>query len=189
MKDESRIPWITLWLGAAAALAFALGPVAFDALVWRADWLQSGQLWRVLTGHFAHTSISHLAWDLGTFVILGAFVELQGRRGLLVLLGLAALLADLALRLGGRFELYCGLSGLDMALFAAAALELIRKGRIEGDKLFKGLGAVGLVLALGKVGMEFFAGSPVFVSDLQTGFLVATEAHIAGLAAALSRYF
>ncbi len=185
MKNENRIPWITLLFATVALLVFAAGPAAFEGLVWRADWARSGQFWRVLTGHFAHTSGSHLLWDLGAFVVLGAYVERQGGRALLVLLGATMLLTEVALRLSGRFELYCGLSGLDMALFASAAFQLLRKGRLEKDGLLKGVGAASLALAAGKVGWEIFAGSPVFVSDLQAGFSVAAEAHLAGLAGAI----
>lgn len=185
MKYGTHIPWVTLLLGAGAVLAFAAGPLAFDWLVWRADWLQTGQAWRVLTGHFVHASASHLAWDVGAFVVLGSFVEPAGRRRLLGLLGVTLLLSEVALRVGGRFELYCGLSGLDMALFVSASFQLLEKGRAEADWLLKGLGGGGLAVSIGKVGLEGFAGTPVFVSDLQAGFSVAAEAHLAGLAAAL----
>ncbi|MDQ8184914.1 rhombosortase [Pelagicoccus sp. SDUM812002] len=185
MKIQTRIPWITLLLGAFAALAFAGGTATFEALAWRADWLQSGEYWKVVTGHFAHASASHLAWDLRAFLILGACVERRCRGRLLALLGGTMLLSEIALSWSGRFALYCGLSGLDVALFAAAAFQLLQKGKMEGDRVLKGLGAGALVLAICKVGLEVFGRSPFFVSGLQASFSVAWEAHLAGLAAAL----
>ncbi|EDY83188.1 hypothetical protein VDG1235_2812 [Verrucomicrobiia bacterium DG1235] len=183
--NKCFVPWVTLALTVVAAGFYWLGDPWFDVLVWKSDWLARGEVWRILTGHLTHVSTDHLVWDLGVFIFLGSYLEKRRRGWLCGTIGLSIVLVDLLLRMTGRFDAYCGLSAIDIGLFASVCLVLLKEGKKGQDRVVFWLGGLGLLLALGKVAFEWMAREPLFVTELGRGFAVATESHLAGFLAAV----
>lgn len=75
--------------------------------------IQHGQFWRLITGHFVHADLQHLAWNGLGLALLGAMIEQHSR-----LSWWAALLAGicsvnvLLLSSFASLDYYCGLSGV-----------------------------------------------------------------------------
>ena len=162
------------------AVAVQLGGEDWQSCIeWRDDWMTSGQVWRFATGHLAHWSWNHLAWDLVAVAGLGAVLETRGRGRFVVCVLGTWVLTEGALRWTGAFESYRGLSGVAMGLFGLAALRLGTSGR--GWRRWAGWLAWGALL--GKVLLEMGRGEGLFVAE--AGFRFALEAHLAGIVAAL----
>jgi len=184
LSGWQRFPLLTL-LGSLLALAFYLGgDAAFSLFCWKAGGLEAGELWRWVSGHFVHASASHLFYDVAAFVILGGFLELQGRRRFVQVVGGSVLLCAAFLELGVRYSVYCGLSGIDMGLFVGSALALLTEGRKQRDWLKTAIGVAAILLALGKIAWEAFRSEALFLDGGLAGFSVAVEAHLAGALAA-----
>ena len=83
--------------------------------------VQSGEIWRAVSGHLAHTDFSHLAWNLIAFVLIGGFIERRSPSLLLsgIICGMLAVNAWL-LSPFATISMYCGLSGLINTLFVIA---------------------------------------------------------------------
>lgn len=183
-----RLPWLTLLLAATTLLVAGSEP-------WTAAWefnraaLAEGQLWRLLTGHFTHFNAEHLRWDVLTFILLGAVVEFRSRRQLVM--GLAS--AGLAISVGiwwlqPQFANYRGLSGLDSALFALVACQLIVYAQRHHDRLLLALGLCAGAGFLAKTAYELIAGQPVFLPT-SADFVPVPLAHLLGaLAVGISGY-
>jgi rhomboid family GlyGly-CTERM serine protease len=147
-----------------ALLAFAFPSIG--------DWMQydrsaigAGQVWRLVTGHWAHWSAAHLCWSGATFLLLVGLYRESARR-LFSCVALSALAVGAAVRAGTQLQLYRGLSGIDSALFMLVAVDLMRQNARE-----KRFGWVGLTLVLmagftAKVGYEWLSGGAVFVEGL-----------------------
>lgn len=188
-ETRCLVPWLTFGVAVLAIVFQIGGESCFVALVWRSDWLGKWEVWRFLTGHLAHVSGEHLVWDLGVFLVLGGYLERVDRRHFLWTIGLCVALTDIALRVSGRFDVYCGLSAIDVGLFGSVCLRLCALGRQSRDLLVAGFGCVGILLVVGKLGFELFAGETLFVGELARGFSIAVESHLAGVLAALVGFF
>jgi rhomboid family GlyGly-CTERM serine protease len=179
---DLRVYTTTAVVAFAAAAVFARpGAAALAELTPAA--LTGGEVWRLLTGHLAHCSASHLLWDLGTFVALGAWLERRlGSRGLALALLVQALVISLGMlaALPAGLAAYRGLSGIDSGLFVLAALLLRR----ELTGLARLLPPAMLALFLGKAGWEFATGTTLFASS--AGMVPVPLAHLLGAAAALA---
>ena len=157
-----RLPWLTLLLAATTLFVACSGP-------WTAAWefnraaLAEGQLWRLLTGHFTHFNADHLRWDVLTFLLLGAVVEFRSRRQLAIGLASAGLTISVGIWwLQPQFANYRGLSGLDSALFALVACQLIVYAQRHHDRLLLALGLGAGTGFFAKSAYELIAGQPVF---------------------------
>lgn len=167
-----RVPWQTLTLATAAAAA-STGPAARAAL-----WLPTdgwgAQPWRVLTCHLVHHDPTHLLWDLGGFVVLGAALELRCARSFTWTVGLGAVVVGVAMGvLLPDQGVFGGLSGLDVALFAALAWRLVADG---GADRRVGLAMGGALAA--KLGWELASGGVLFAGS--EGVVHAPLAHLVG---------
>jgi len=73
-----RIPWLTVTTASLPALLAGASLGGFgvaDAAQYDRAALLRGEVWRLVTGHFVHWSLSHLVWDVLAFLILGAICE------------------------------------------------------------------------------------------------------------------
>lgn len=186
-KDEKqakgRFPGASFLLALFAMLIYFI-PSGTELLEYRRDALEHGELWRLVTCHFAHYSFEHLAWDVAAFLVLGAMCERRNRIGFLLCVLLSGLLIPSALWIAKpELFFYMGLSGLDSALFGLLAVGLLLESR---DKKDLGFGALVLLLMLlfgGKVVYESLQGSALFVSGMKDAVAPVPLAH--GLGAAM----
>ena len=174
-----QMPWVTLTLTAAMLTAHTT-PGAFEHLVYDHTAIQSGEFWRLATGHLVHLDWSHLAANLTAFLGLGWLIETTpgtGRTTLLKLLTLAGGAISLVLvTLTSTTLFYAGLSGVLNALFAYVCLELFTRTRHKAWlALIAGAGA--------KIVWEAAFG-PLFISAL--AWPSHGLAHFAGLATGIA---
>jgi rhomboid family GlyGly-CTERM serine protease len=134
-----------------------------------------------MTGHWIHWSRGHLIWDVGAFLLLGLLCEARGRlRFAACVLGAAVCIPAAVFVLLPQMDRYGGLSGIESALFALAAVDLVREQWNGMDGTAKALGiALGLGFAC-KIAWEMATGGAVFVADLGPGVAPVPVAHMAG---------
>ncbi|MGR5554805.1 rhombosortase [Vibrio fortis] len=138
-------------------------------VVWDHNAIANGQWWRIVTGNFSHTNLSHLAMNLaGLWVI--CFVFQPSRIRLLVYLFIISLFTGTGL-LATDIQSYVGLSGTLHGLFGVFALTEALTGRRSSWLLVAGLVA--------KVAWEQFVG-PSTTTGALINARVAIEAHLIG---------
>lgn len=170
------LPWISLSI-ALLSLPLSLSVTGFNFGYFDLQLIQSGQFWRLLSGHLSHTSPSHLLWDLIAFLLATAYLEYHSRS--LALLTIIAgvsgvdllLISDIA-----SINSYAGLSGM---LFAPLTVSLILFGINSGSTT----GWLPLLICAGKIVWETFSGSALLSDSLWPPY---PPAHIAGIAAGLT---
>lgn len=134
---------------------------------------------RVFTCHLLHWSWNHLLWDLAMFTTLGAIAETNMPRRYRWTLLLSALLIPAGVILHHpEMETYRGLSGIDTAIFGLIVADLLGRRLIERDWKSAFWFSLLLLGMLGKMLMETFAGTNLFVSD--TSFVPLPVAHLIG---------
>lgn len=175
-----KFPLLTLGLGALAWFVFTQ-PGWTEALEMNRAALARGELWRLLTGHFAHFTTEHLNWDVAVFVALGALVELRSRRHFVVVLAGGALAISLGVWwLQPQFASYRGLSGIDSALFGFVAADIFRLAGAEGRRGPAVAAVLAMTLFVAKIVFELVTGRAVFVES-DVAFAPVPFAHLVGV--------
>ena len=123
---------------------------------------------QLFTCHLVHWTAAHLFYDALCFAVLGLLLSRQEL--LLTLLFAAPIVAITALWLHPELSSYCGLSGVNCALFAYFAVKIGRERKL--------LGAVALAAILLKTGVEIHSGHTFFATD---GFIPVHSAHLVGI--------
>ena len=168
-----RLPLITLAL-LLCSLPLSLSADLFQLSYFDRSLIHEGQLWRLITGHLCHTSISHLSWDLLAFAIAAGYLELQSRRVLLAaLLAGLTILDMLLLSPWAEVTRYAGLSGL---LFAPLVISLFIFARKQPSLN----GWLPMLICLGKLIWEQFSQHTLLS---QSPWPPYPAAHIAGFLA------
>ena len=152
----------------AAAIILTATPELGEKLRLHAD--SEGLLLAVqlLTCHLVHWTAAHLFYDALCLAVLGLLLSRQEL--LLTLLFAAPIVAITALWLHPELSSYCGLSGVNCALFAYFAVKIGRERKL--------LGAVALTAILLKTGVEIHSGHTFFATD---GFIPVHSAHLVGI--------
>lgn len=174
------MPRAALALVALAALLFVL-PAAGSLLELSRPALASGEVWRLVTGHWVHWSADHLFWDAFTFLVAFAIVHAYDRRRLARCLAAATFTVPAAvLAFAPGIQVYRGLSGLDAALYVLAGLLIVEARTREGAR--REAAAVGALFAgfVLKVLYESITGGAVFVDGAAAGVVTVPVAHVAG---------
>lgn len=171
------------WRLSGAALTLAVPALLFELpgwaehLQWDRGAVARGEAWRLVTCHWTHWSVRHLAWDLATFVLLALLCEARGRRAFLTAVASSALLIPLILWIAlPSLETYRGLSGIDSALFVLAAVLLLREKPWSGPALAAGVALLGFLL---KVVYESVFGAALFAGS-EGLFVPVPLAHLTG---------
>lgn len=158
-------------------LLFVLGGSAPEALVFDRQAILQGEIWRLVTGHWVHSDVEHLAWNLMAFGLLGYMIETCYGHFKLY----AALIAGMfSVTVCVWFfvpdlDFYCGLSGvLNTLLFV-----LLIEGWLTSRSCIFPLVAVGASV---KIAFELFQHSAILT---QTLWPSVPEAHLAGAIAAV----
>lgn len=170
-SGKSGRPWLTFGLVAmAAGLGWVFG-AAPEQLTYDRETIAAGEIWRLLTRHFVHSDLNHLAWNAAALLLIGSLLEGFGRRqmGAAIVVGVASV--DLALWFGmPDLEQYCGLSGMLNALLVVTLAEGWRRTR---HPLFAGAALVSFL----KLVVEASIGQGMLV---QTAWPSVPMAHVAG---------
>jgi rhomboid family GlyGly-CTERM serine protease len=177
-----RLPWITFSL-VGASILLALLPGMDVALEYDRAAVDSGGLWRILTGQFVHWTPRMALADLGVLLLAGAWVEIRSRR-----LALAALVSS-TLFVGAGLDFlipdlayYRGSSGVASALFVVVALDLASS---SPRRWARPLAAVTLSLFALKLLWEHWTGFAIAAGSLLPGVIVVPQVHLLGGVAGL----
>lgn len=168
-------PWVTLTV-ILLSLPFSLEASFFELGYFDQQLIQQGQLWRLLTGHLSHTSLSHLQWDLLAFAVAAGYLEWHSRRLLLATLLTSLILLDThLLSPAAGIHQYAGLSGL---LFAPLLISLV----IFARKQSATNGWLPLIICLGKLIWEQFSQQTLLSQNAWPAY---PAAHLLGALAGL----
>jgi len=180
MKLARRTPCASLFLAAAAVVIF-LWPGLNACLQYDRAAIAAGEVWRLVSGHWAHYSLDHVVWDVLAFAALGLACERASRPRFLVCVVTAAFAISCAvwLLLPGMGT-YRGLSGIDSALFTLLITDLLEGQRQTGPGRSQVLAAVCLVGFLAKIAFELGTGRNVFVSGWDASIVGVPLAHLVG---------
>lgn len=166
--------WLLPGLAAVIALSIALaGDSGREFLRYDRPAIGAGEVWRLLSGHFAHLGFSHLALNLAGLALVWILIaDYLSRRQWLLIAVIVLAGIDLGFwLLQPQLMGYVGLSGLLHGLLAAGIVAGLGRGRPE-------LLALAVVL-VGKLAYEQLAG-PLPGSETTTGGAVIVAAHAYG---------
>ena len=124
--------------------------------------------------HLVHWTAEHLFYDALCLAVLGLL--LSRRELVLTLLFAAPIVAITVLWFHPELTSYCGLSGVNCALFAYYAVKIGCERKL--------LGGVALVAILLKTGVEIHSGHTFFATD---GFIPVHSAHLVGIVVGVIR--
>jgi len=174
-----QFPWRTGVLIAGGGLIHVLPGVA-EYLIYNRPAILSGEIWRLITGHWVHYSSSHLAYNLVALATVSAIIELQESHRLFLLYTVSALMIGISL-LVFRPDLYyfAGASGVATAAVAYCALS-----GLSTSGLWRGVCLTVLVLLVGKISLELLwpGSSLVGVSG---DFVIVPLSHAVGAVSGL----
>jgi rhomboid family GlyGly-CTERM serine protease len=182
LKFNKRITWAEhAWMTVVLA-ALSLLPLLHGGFmnVMIYDRALARELWRGISCHWAHWNGNHLFWSAGTFLVLGARCERAHRQQFLYCLVLSALAIPIALwRYMPELATYGGLSGLDSALFALLAVQVLRDKWNQGDRYWLAVGVLCALAFAAKVGYEFHTAQTLF-AEPTTAMSPVPLAHLVG---------
>lgn len=159
-----------------AIIVTTIAIIGSDAAQWLRydrEAIQAGQLWRLLTAHFAHLGWSHLAMNLAGLALIWALFggHIPTRRWLVLLLAGCVGTSVLLLVFNPQLRWYVGLSGVLHTLFIAGCLADLKHHRWDTWAL--------LILVIAKLGYEQLWG-PMPGSESTAGGNVIVDAHLYG---------
>lgn len=140
--------------------------------------IEAGEVWRLLSGHFAHLGLTHLALNLVGLILVWALVgsRLSGTGWIAITAFIVAFISGSFWFLDKHLTWYVGLSGLLHGLLISGACVGLR--RWPGESITM------LVLVFGKIIYEQVAG-PLPGSEMTSGGPVVVNAHLYGAVAGL----
>lgn len=169
-----RLPLATATVLGAALLVHAIP--AQDLLVYERGAIAQGELWRLMTGHWAHFSAGHLGANLLAFGLAGFIAEQRRERGFAWLCLVAPLaVGALLFALAPGLARYGGLSGVSLAAIAFVGV----RGLFERG-LWRWVCALALGVLGAKVLFELASRESLFAATLSGGAALVPEAHAAG---------
>jgi len=126
----TTLPWRSFLLGTAAIAVYLILGAAPEAWVFDRAAIAHGEWWRLITGHWVHSDLTHAAWDIAALLLLGALFEARLRWRLPLALVAASVGIDVWLWWGDpTLHYYCGLSGILNSLLIVGLLALWRDFR------------------------------------------------------------
>ena len=173
-----RESWVVVALLAACLLLAAGGDELRELGRYDRHALESGEYWRLVSGHLVHLGFGHLWPNLAALVIIALlFDDVFGNADWLRIGFAAAAAIDLGLYvLDPNVIWYVGLSGVLHGYVAAGALALLLRRQMLGAVLAIGLG--------GKLLFEQIVGPVPFTAE-SLGGPVLVAAHLYGSVGAL----
>ncbi|HJV66732.1 MAG TPA: rhombosortase [Geomonas sp.] len=158
------------------ALVVTMSPALSALFVYDRQLIESGELWRMVTAHLVHFSVSHLFFDLCGFLLSAWYCHRRGYRQAPWVIASAALATTGAIfLLQPDMARYGGLSGVADALIVFAAVRgMAEKGGMRWPSLtvlIACCGNIGFQLLSDRGTLEALAGQP---------FVPAAGAHLVG---------
>ncbi len=174
-----QLPWRTAILVASGGIIYLLSGAA-EHLIYDRPAILSGEVWRLVTGHWIHYSDSHLAYNLTALAIIGAIIELQESHHLFLLCVVSALMIGIALLIfRPDLHYYAGASGVVTASLVYCALS-----GLSASGLWRVVCLVVLVLLVGKITLELVRPGPSLVG-VTGDFIVVPLSHAVGAVSGL----
>jgi rhomboid family GlyGly-CTERM serine protease len=178
----------SLWLIPAVFIAVSVaimlaGEPGKELLRYDRVWIGQGETWRLLSGHFAHLSWSHLGLNSVGLVLVWYLIgpNYDNRTWVAVTLVVIATIDSAFWFMHPELYWYVGMSGMLHGLLVAGIATRLRSLDLET--------AILLLLLVAKIGYEQFNG-PVPGSETTSGGPVVVDAHLYGaLGGALGALF
>jgi rhomboid family GlyGly-CTERM serine protease len=174
--DKSKVAWMIPGVMVLSSVLIGFGgDFAREALRYDRVWLGQGELWRMVSGHFAHLSWSHLLLNSAGLALVWFLVGGTYSASSWLLIVVCSLVTiDLAFWfLNPELYWYVGMSGLLHGLLMAAIVGRWRWRPLDPETL------VLLLLVVAKISWEQLAG-PVPGSEATAGGPVVVNAHLYG---------
>lgn len=158
----------------AAVIAFSFLSEIEALFIYSRDEINSGEVWRLITGHLFHTNFNHLLLNVVALLLLWSLHgKFYSTKSYLTLFFLSALFISLAIYFfDPEMKQYVGLSGILHAVFVWGALKDIKAKDKTGYLLLIGV--------LVKIVYEQSGGSSEFTANLINA-PVAINAHLYGV--------
>jgi rhomboid family GlyGly-CTERM serine protease len=174
-------PLLTLLVVSGVGLVFlaAQRDTSMLSLLYSRAALADGELWRLLTGHLMHFSWTHLAADIGGFLLLGVLIEReQGRATFASLLLVLALGTSAGLWLFvPELGFYGGISALNYGLLTWFCLTQ----RTVVQERWQWIPALFPVLIMAHIGWQYTTEQSLISAGLPRSVRVAWQAHLAAV--------
>jgi rhomboid family GlyGly-CTERM serine protease len=176
---RGALPWLSLLLVVVSLSVHFLPETLTTALQFDRAAIADGQVWRLVTAHFAHFSGAHLLGNTLAIALWAPIVECTSRRLLALDCSVGALaLGTWILWNNPEFGTYRGLSGLAALLLSQVLLLAIFDHSL--DRTAK-CGIALLALALGfKAHLEASQGRSLVMGELGLDVVVAGDIHVYG---------
>jgi rhomboid family GlyGly-CTERM serine protease len=176
-QNRSLAAWLLpgIIVGIAVVLA-VYGDSGREWLRFDRSAVANGEYWRLVSGHFVHLGVSHLAWDAAGLLLIWYLVGQSFSRKQWLVVSLVAVVGiDLGFWfLEPNLTWYVGLSGLVHGLLAAGVV-----GSLKSEGAYMWILGVGLIA---KLAYEALVG-PVPGSAESSGGTVIVAAHVYGAVA------
>ncbi len=170
--------WLLRFFGVIVSVAIfsVICQVGFDFLVFDKLAVREGEYWRLLTGHFTHSSFSHSFWNVLAFSASLMWLGIYSMRMILLAIVVGVVMVSgLLISSWSPLDYYCGLSGILFSPLIIAAYLHARhhKGLIN-------LIPLGVICV--KLIVDLTVHKAIFVDTI---WLVYPESHLAGAVAGL----
>lgn len=170
-----RLPIWTLGMITTGFIVYAFPDLA-SQIVYNRSAILSGEVWRLITGHWVHFSISHLLYNLTTLGIVGSIIERQDDRHYKYLYILSPFLIGASLLvIQPEIHFYGGLSGV----VCGATVYLALHGLKEAGA-WRWICLAVLLLTIAKVVIESLTGQFATVASDSTPFVPVPLSHLVG---------
>jgi len=178
----ARSSWLLLIAILCCCLFFEIFRDSLNSILrYQSDWSETGEYWRVITGHFVHLGMAHFLLNaLGLIAIWLMYGQVYSHKGWVIFI----IICCMGMSLGFTFfdsslEWYVGLSGLLHGLVYFALTPVLYKNYKEGH-LFKKFEDITIAVIFGvKVIYEKTIGAVPFTSSSSGGEVV-VNAHFYG---------
>lgn len=183
-------PALTFPVGTAlivgAALLIHLVPQLGDWLIYDRTAIQSGELWRLLTGNWVHFSSRHLIYDGLALGVASGLLESRYQYPMAcICLGLGVFVGIFLFLLDPNLRLYSGLSGIAVGVIVIMSLN--GSAREQGGVRILYLAC--LLLTIAKVVADFYTGQFLLLSADASGIQPVPLSHLLGAVAGAAVFF
>ncbi len=178
LNESTHKGRLAMWLLPAVFVGLSvfiilLGEAGKEALRYDRVWIGQGEFWRLLSGHFAHLSASHLALNSAGLLLVWFLVgrTYSNQSWVLILAVILAVMDAAFWFITPELYWYVGMSGMLHGLLGAGIVARFPKFDTETTIL--------LLLMAAKIGWEQWQG-PVPGSEMTSGGPVVVDAHLYG---------